>query len=165
LQIVGQTLDLAVAVDAGESAFGLGNQLLTTKEAVFVVDAGGAGTDGANLQAQGVAEFAGAVVAASDLGDNQDDAVPLQVGVMVTQCQELLNAGEFKVLEIVGVVDEALSVGFVIADADFDFVVGKHSEGRLRRLGESTGADRHPTRFERQLQRRGGTLQNSAESL
>ncbi|HJQ79059.1 MAG TPA: hypothetical protein VJ828_03845, partial [Lacipirellulaceae bacterium] len=54
------------------------------------------------------------------------DPVPLQLGVVVPEGKQLLNAGQLEVLKVIRVVDEALSVGLVIADANFDFVIRQH---------------------------------------
>lgn len=125
-QKIRQALDAAFSVDAGEGAFGFGQEFVAAKEAVLVVDACGAGTDGADLQAERVPEAAGAQVFARDLVDDQDDTVSLQLRIVIAQREELLDAGQLEILKIVRVMDEALGVGFVVANADFNFVVGEH---------------------------------------
>src|SRR5262245_4560740 len=48
--------------------------------------------------------------------------------------QQLLDAGQLEVLKIVRVVHETLCVGFVVADANFYFVVWQHANVNLSRL-------------------------------
>ena len=75
---------------------------------------------------QRVAEPAWSVVFAGYFIHHKYDPVPLQLGVVVPQSKQLFDTGQLEVLKVIRVVNEALSVGLVIADAYFSFVIGQH---------------------------------------
>src|SRR4051794_24416171 len=121
-----QSLHASLPVDARQCTLGLGQQLVAAEDAVFVVDPCTAGTNGSYLQSQRIAEFAWPMISTGDFVDDEQNAVALQVCVVVAQGKELLHPRQFKVLKIVSVVHETLRIGFVVANANFNFVIREH---------------------------------------
>ena len=125
-QEVWQTLHSSVAIDAGQRALGLGQQFVAAEQSIFMVDPSSAGANRANHQPQRLAEPTGPMVSAGDLLHDQDNTVAFQVGIIVTHGLELLDAGQLEVLKVVGMVNEALRIGFVVPHANFDLVFLQH---------------------------------------
>lgn len=91
-----------------------------------MIDSGTSRPHRANGETQGIAELAWSMVLAGDFVDHQDDAVSLELRVIVSQGQKLLDARQLKILQVIGVMDVTLCVGFIVTDADFNFVFREH---------------------------------------
>ena len=97
-----------------------------------MVNSGGPGTSRPYLYSEDVAKAAGLVIVHGQLFHDQKETVAFKVGIIVTKGQQLFDAGKFEILQEIGVMDKALPVGFVVADSNFDFVIRKHCNGRLK---------------------------------
>jgi len=103
-----------------------------------MVNSGRPGTNRAYLHSEDVAKAAGLVIFHGQLFHDQKETIPLKVSIIVTKGQQLFDAGKFEILKEIGVMDEALPIGFVVADPNFAFVIWKHCSGGLK--AECTGA-------------------------
>jgi hypothetical protein len=66
------------------------------------------------------------VVFAGDLADDEYDAVALKLRVVVAKRAKLLHPRQLEIDKVIRVMNEPLPVGFVVADADFNFVIREH---------------------------------------
>ena len=64
------------------------------------------------------------LVATFDLDHDEEDAVPLQVGVAVALGAEQLDAAHLEILEVAAVMEVAHGVDFGVADAEGEGVLG-----------------------------------------
>ena len=76
----------------------------------------------------------GLPVAAANLRHDQHQAVGFELLVAPARGAQQLGAPQFKIGEVVGVVDAPLAVGFLVAHANFDFVFDQHGQ---QSIGES----------------------------
>ena len=61
------------------------------------------------------------------LGDDEKDAGSFELFVAMARGAEQLDAAELEPGQIIRMVDATLTIGFLVADADFDFVVHENS--------------------------------------
>ncbi len=112
----------AGAVDAGESGVSFGEQVSVAEDFVAVddFDVGDALDGGA--QSEEIVVECGTFEFAADVDDHEEVAGVFDVAIGEAGAAEQLGAALLEVDEEGGVVEEAHTVGFGVADADFDFV-------------------------------------------
>ena len=132
-----------MSVDARNRAVTFGQQFLIAKHSILVVHAGHSDLDHGRLDAQGVAEYRGPVVPAGNAMHDQEHAVALEISVVVSHRFEHFDSCPFEVLQVIGTVAHALTVGFVIPDGQFELVlVLAHALVRCDDVGQVRGRRR-----------------------
>lgn len=111
-------MELAGAVDAGDGGGTFGEKNAIAAEFVGVVEADAGLADEPGDEGEFFVVAGGVAVFDFGLGDDEEDALALEVGVGEALVAQELDAADLEVLEIAAVVQVAHGIDFGIADAD-----------------------------------------------
>jgi hypothetical protein len=128
-----QADDFAGWVNGGDCGLAFGNEFIFVKDLVVVFNPNALGTRDRCFDGQQVVIVCGPVVFTRDMGDDQKDSFGFEVAVSPTRGAQHFDSGDFKIIDVVGVMDSALSIGLLIPYSDADFVMARNDWGRIDR--------------------------------
>jgi len=127
-QPFGKPLGLAVFIDAGHGRVACADDLIITSNFVLVSDADTFGFFQSSLDGEQIVKFGSRLIVTFGVNDNQHHAAFFHFPIRMAPSPQHFGACDFKIVQIVGMVDMSLSVGFLVPDAKFQ----RMNEGRLR---------------------------------
>lgn len=136
-QEIWQSLDAAFPIDTCQGAFSFSNDFLASQHAVLVIDSRTTGSHRSDLKSQRVAKPAGTQVMNVHFIHDEQKSIAFEVGVVAALGEQLLDPRQLEILQVVRVMDETLGIGFVVANANFNLVIGQH--GTVNRLLDDNG--------------------------
>ena len=117
----------ALSADAGQGAAAFSQQLLAAKHLVFELDFGGCHAFGCGAERQQVVLTRRPQVTALYFHDDHEHAAGFDCAVVVAVCTEKFRAAHLEIRKIVGVMQHAHGIGFLITHADLECVLTQHS--------------------------------------
>ena len=127
LKPLGKPGDTPLAIDAGDGRTPFGQEFLTTKDFVLVLDPGTFGPHCRRSKTDDIVENRWPVILYVHLSDYQEEPSIFQFAVAVADRTEQLDSACFEPTGVVGVVHPSLAISFLIADAKFDLMKECHA--------------------------------------
>ena len=129
LKVFRHALHLPLAVDDGQRHIADGQQFFLPEQPVLVLDLGRRDADDRRPQPQDVVIPGRAVEAAFGPHHHDQHAPLFHLPVIPARRPEELGSPDLKIGKVEGMVQETHRVGFLVADAEFDFVFSQHGWG------------------------------------
>lgn len=121
-------------INTGNRALRGGYGFSIAKQLVLVQDSGALGGQDMGPQRERVSDTAWTKILTRNRRDNQTEPLLLELGITVSDLAHEFSTSKFEIVEIVGVVNVALSIRLVIANTDLNLMLCNHGNRNGRKL-------------------------------